>query len=71
MTNTTEPVTLGGWYENTDGTVSEYRWIDGGRLVLRRTVSGWGSVPAREADLAAAEAADRAYYSRKDAGVSR
>jgi hypothetical protein len=32
MTNdhtTTEPVTIGGWYEHTDGSRGRYAWIEG------------------------------------------
>lgn len=43
---TKEPVTVGGWYEHTDGTVGEYHWRDGFAQLVR-TVSGWAEVPAR------------------------
>jgi hypothetical protein len=63
LRETAEPVTMGGWYEHTDGTVGEYRWIDG-RLVLARTSPGWGAVPSREDDLRASEAWDREAVAR-------
>lgn len=61
---TIEPVTVGGWYENTDGSVSEYRWqsvgqSQGHRLV--RTVASWADVPGRD-EL---EAADAAYQAQR------
>lgn len=48
---TKEPVTVGGWYENQDGTVSLYRWHDG-RLKLDTTVLSWDAVPSNDKRLA-------------------
>lgn len=44
---TLEPVTTGGWYERTDGTVGEYRW-QAGRVVIVREVQGWADVPRED-----------------------
>lgn len=41
---TTRPVTVSGWYDHTDGTVGQYRWVDG-RATLVRTVATWAHVP--------------------------
>jgi len=43
--HTREPVTTGGWYENTDGSVTRYHW-DAGRLLTGETVAGWAHVPS-------------------------
>lgn len=40
---TKEPVQLGGWYENTDGTVTHYGWLNG-RLCAGRTLRDWAAV---------------------------
>jgi hypothetical protein len=32
---TKEPVTVGGWYENTDGSWTEYTWRNGELVELR------------------------------------
>lgn len=40
---TLTPVTVSGWYENTDGTVTFYHWQDG-QLIKGRTVNGWSDV---------------------------
>lgn len=34
MTTTKEPVTVSGWYENTDGTWSEYVWGSRGSVTM-------------------------------------
>ncbi len=59
MATTKEPVTSGGWYEHTDGTVGEYRWIDG-QPTLARAVASWADVPDRDQELADAGRAERA-----------
>jgi len=51
MTTTKEPVTTGGWYEHTDGTVGLYSW-NSGQLKLVSTVLDWEHVPSREESLA-------------------
>jgi hypothetical protein len=40
---TLESVTVGGWYENDDGTVTEYTWR-AGRLCTGETASSWTEV---------------------------
>jgi len=64
-----EIVTLGGWYENADGTVSEQVWV-AGALRLGRTVPGWAEVPSREYDLAEIERADAEWNARLDAAIN-
>lgn len=44
---TKEPVTVEGWYENTDGTVSRYYW-NSGRLREAESVASWEHVPTPE-----------------------
>lgn len=44
---TLEPVTLSGWYEQTDGRIAKYRWSDG-ELICDRTVASWKDVPAAD-----------------------
>ena len=39
------PVTVGGWYENVDGSVTEYVWR-AGSLCEGKTVPGWEDVEA-------------------------
>lgn len=51
MATTIKPVTLSGWYENEDGTVTQYAWR-AGRLEADQTVPSWAEVPSREHDLA-------------------
>jgi hypothetical protein len=54
---TTRPVTSSGWYEETDGTIAEYKWC-AGRLVRGRTAPSWAEVPESpswEAPIAGAE----------------
>jgi hypothetical protein len=63
-----EVVTIGGWYENADGTVSEYLWVTGA-LRLGRTVASWDDVPSREYDLAEIERADAEWYARFNAAI--
>ena len=60
-----EIVTLGGWYENADGTVSEQVWV-AGALRLGRTVDSWWDVPSREYDLAEIERADAEWHAELD-----
>ncbi len=50
MSPTVEPVTAGGWYERTDGSVGEYRWFDG-QVRCARVVACWADVPDREEEL--------------------
>lgn len=45
---TLEPVTLVGWYENTDGSVTHYEWRDG-ILVTMETARDWEAVGALDA----------------------
>lgn len=47
------PVTVSGWYKNTDGSVTEYTWRNG-RLAAGRMAASWADVPSREEDLRAA-----------------
>jgi hypothetical protein len=41
---TKESVTIGGWYEHTDGTVGEYRTLAPGQVQLVREVASWADV---------------------------
>ncbi len=41
---TTKPVTTGGWYEHTDGTVGRYLWVNG-QVMLSQVVASWALVP--------------------------
>ena len=43
---TRDPVTVGGWYEETDGRVAEYRWRNG-QPRRERVVASWAEVPER------------------------
>jgi hypothetical protein len=43
MIRTLQPVTVGGWYERTDGTVARYQWVHG-QLVEREVASSWAEV---------------------------
>ncbi len=52
MATTKEPVTIGGWYEHTDGSVGHYLWANGNAR-LQRTVPSWADVPSDEERLAA------------------
>lgn len=45
---TIEPVTLSGWYENTDGSVSEIAVTSPGITRTVRTVASWADVPSGE-----------------------
>jgi len=45
---TIEPVTVGGWYAHTDGTVGRYSWSSG-CLSLREVAADWTQVRS-EAD---------------------
>lgn len=51
-----EPVTLGGWYERTDGTVTEYWWRGTGQLHEGRTVASWAVLAAESEGQTVAEA---------------
>lgn len=44
---TPPPVTTSGWYENTDGSLTEYTWR-AGQLYARRSVASWSEVPGRD-----------------------
>lgn len=44
ITPTKEPITMGGWYECTDGSVSLFRWAHGHAKRVR-TVASWTEVP--------------------------
>lgn len=50
---TKEPVTLGGWYELTNGCVAEFKWIDG-QLERCATVANWSALGAFKAAREAA-----------------
>lgn len=52
--NTLEPVTVGGWYERTDGTIGLYRW-NHGQLSCERSVAGWDRVPDMNRELIEAD----------------
>ncbi len=39
------PVTTSGWYEDTDGRVVEYLWVQGS-LVRGREAASWADVPS-------------------------
>lgn len=41
------PVTTGGWYERTDGSVGHYEWVRG-QLTLVNEVATWGDVRAAQ-----------------------
>lgn len=56
---TKNPVTTGGWYEHSDGTVGEYKWIDG-QVKLSRSVASWADVPNRDEENAASARAEMA-----------
>jgi hypothetical protein len=56
---TIEPVTVGGWYEHSDGTVGRYSWHEG-QLRLNETVPSWADVQSDSDRLAADDAAFRA-----------
>lgn len=58
MTATQQPVTVGGWYENTDGTWTEYTWR-AGRLDAGRTQAQPETPEERDARYRAEDRASR------------
>lgn len=60
---TKTPVTVSGWYENTDGTVTHYGWRDG-QLYSGSTVEGWADVPNRDYALDDAASRETDHFAR-------
>lgn len=57
---TKEPVTVGGWYELTDGRVQRFGWV-AGQVHAHEIVESWADVPTDAERLD-----DAGYKSRED-----